>query len=128
MSFAHKCMLIIIHICRHICIYIHVHILIHIHKYIHIPQVIDYDSYRRRLKGLREKFELMETQGKGQSQTGQEVQAEIAKFEGKEHVARESYRLKNAGTKEEIVLARKTHDELINRVLVSTVVSQVWRG
>eukprot|EP01031_Cornospumella_fuschlensis_P028539 gene28539-34450_t len=87
-------------------------------------QVIDYDSYRRRLKGLREKYEQLEAQGKAQDKAGQELQAEIAKFQGKEHVAKESYNIKNATVKDEIVQAKEMHDELINSVLISTVVSQ----
>lgn len=87
-------------------------------------QLIDFDSYRRRLKGLREKREYLETQGKTNTSAGQENLAEIAKFETKEHVAKELYEQKNEALKNDILESRARYDSLMNELLVSVVVSQ----
>ncbi len=88
-------------------------------------QVIDYDSYRRRVKTIREKKESMESQGKTGTPAYNEVIQELAKFEGKEQVAKEGYEFKNSNTKEKILDARVRHDTLMNDVLVNIVVAQV---
>lgn len=87
-------------------------------------QLMDYDSYRRRLAGLREKKESLESQGKGGSKAGQENAADIAKFEGKENTAKELYEQKNEALKNDIIEARAQHDHLMNDLLVSVVVAQ----
>ena len=87
-------------------------------------QVIDYDSYRRRVKTIREKKEGMETQGKTGTPAYAETQQELAKFEGKEQVAKEGYEFKNGNTKEKILDARVRHDVLLNDLLVNLVVAQ----
>lgn len=87
-------------------------------------QLMDYDSYRRRLAGLREKKESLESQGKASSKAGQENAADIAKFEGKENTAKELYEQKNEALKNDIMEARAQHDHLMNDLLVSVVVAQ----
>lgn len=87
-------------------------------------QLIDFDSYKRRLKGLREKRETLESQGKANTTAGQENLADITKFEAKEHVARELYEQKNEALKNDIIEARAAHDMLMNDALVSIIVTQ----
>eukprot|EP00349_Pseudokeronopsis_sp_Brazil_P006004 CAMPEP_0202968046 /NCGR_PEP_ID=MMETSP1396-20130829/13158_1 /ASSEMBLY_ACC=CAM_ASM_000872 /TAXON_ID= /ORGANISM="Pseudokeronopsis sp., Strain Brazil" /LENGTH=448 /DNA_ID=CAMNT_0049693869 /DNA_START=1 /DNA_END=1347 /DNA_ORIENTATION=+ len=87
-------------------------------------QVIDYDSYRRRVKTIREKKESMEAQGKTGTPAYGETLQELSKFEGKEQVAKEGYEYKNANTKEKILGARATHDSLVNDLLINLVVAQ----
>jgi hypothetical protein len=87
-------------------------------------QIIDYDSYRRRVKTIREKKEGMETQGKTGTPAYAETTQELAKFEGKEQIAKEGYEFKNSNTKEKILNARVQHDNLMNDLLVNLVVAQ----
>jgi hypothetical protein len=87
-------------------------------------QVIDYDSYRRRVKGLHDKRDQLEAAGKGNTPAFTENAAEIAKFEGKEAQAKESYFNKNSNTKAKILDAREQHDLLMNDLLVNMLVTQ----
>eukprot|EP01040_Poterioochromonas_malhamensis_P006424 gene6424-6920_t len=87
-------------------------------------QLIDYDSYRRRVKGLKEKQEQYEQNGKGNTPAATENQAEIQKFTNKENNARELYHEKNNKTKEEILNAREQHDRVVDDLLVAVVVTQ----
>jgi amphiphysin len=87
-------------------------------------QIIDYDSYRRRVKTIREKKEGMEAQGKTGTPAYAEITQELAKFEGKEQVAKEGYEFKNCNTKEKILDARVQHDNLMNDLLINLVVAQ----
>lgn len=87
-------------------------------------QLIDYDSYKRRLKALKEKAESLEQAGKGGTTQAQENLQEIAKFENKEKLAKEGYEDKNLRTKQEIIRARQQSDNLMNDVLIASVVAQ----
>jgi hypothetical protein len=87
-------------------------------------QLIDYDSYRRRVKGLKEKQEGFEKNGKANTTAAQDNLQEIQKFEAKEKAAKENYEMTNTKTKQEILKAREQHDQLMNDVLVTSVVCQ----
>lgn len=87
-------------------------------------QVIDYDSYRRRVKGLHDKRDQLESSGKANTPAFTENAAEIAKFEGKEAQAKEGYVAKNSNTKAKILDAREQHDLLMNDILVNMLVTQ----
>lgn len=65
-----------------------------------------------------------QTQGKTGTPAYAETQQELAKFEGKEQVAKEGYEFKNGNTKEKILDARVRHDVLLNDLLVNLVVAQ----
>jgi hypothetical protein len=87
-------------------------------------QVIDYDSYRRRVKGLLDKRDQLEASGKANTPAFTENAAEIAKFQGKESQAKEGYIAKNNNTKAKILDAREQHDLLMNDILVNMLVTQ----
>lgn len=87
-------------------------------------QLIDFDSYRRRLKGLREKKEQLEAAGKGNTNAAQDNLAEIAKFENKEEIAKKLYNEKNAQAKQDIILAKSAHDLIMNECVAATIICQ----
>jgi chromosome segregation ATPase len=86
--------------------------------------LIDYDSYRRRVKGYKEKQQQYEENGKSTTTAAQENLAEITKFENKEKNAKETYEDKNYKTKQELLKAKDQHDRIMDDLLIATVVSQ----
>lgn len=84
--------------------------------------VIDYDSYRRRLKGLEQAYDVAKAQSK-QSKMD-DAKNEMLRFERKKETAYEAYQNQNTKVKGDIIAAKRQHDQLIDTLLVTTVVSQ----
>jgi hypothetical protein len=88
-------------------------------------QLIDYDSYRRRVKALKEKHQQYEENGKSTTTAAQENLAEITRFENKEKNAKELFEEKNYKTKQEFLKAKDQHDRIMDDLLIANVVCQV---
>jgi len=84
--------------------------------------VIDYDSYRRRLKGLEQAYDVAKAQSK-QSKMD-DAKNEMMRFERKKETAYEAYQNQNTKTKTDIIAAKRQHDQLMDTLLVTTVVCQ----
>lgn len=84
--------------------------------------VIDYDSYRRRLKGLEQAYDVARAQAK-QSKMD-DAKNEMMRFERKKETAYEAYQNQNSKVKGDIIAAKRQHDQLMDTLLVTTVVSQ----
>lgn len=87
-------------------------------------QVIDYDSYRRRVKVLHDKKEQLQAAGKANTPAFVENNNDIIRLEGKESVAKTSYEQKNDATKKKLLDAKAQHDSLMNNFLIATVACQ----
>jgi hypothetical protein len=103
----------------------------------------DYDSYRRRLKGLEQKRDAAEVltpilicgkfcypltlqqAGKGGSDKAAETLNEISKFENKVTNAEAAYTAQNQKTKVQILAAKELHDEMMDSMLINVLVTQV---
>mmetsp|Transcript_15377 Transcript_15377/g.23165 ORF Transcript_15377/g.23165 Transcript_15377/m.23165 type:complete len:443 (-) Transcript_15377:127-1455(-) len=81
--------------------------------------LIDCNSYSRRLKVLRSKYES----AKGKPNES-DVEAEVKKYEGKESKTKESYENLNNKCKQEIFAAKKAHDNLVDMQLITVLVTQ----
>lgn len=81
----------------------------------------DYDSYRRRLSGLKEKRDKAQAQGKDK----QELNAEVQRFEAKVEGAGQTYQEANHKAKSDIISAKGTHDQLMESLLITTAVCQL---
>lgn len=85
----------------------------------------DFDSYRRRLKALETKRDAAEAQGKGGTAAQADTIAEITKYEAKLQNAQGQYTAQNEKTKDDILAAKEVHDELLDTLLITAVVTQV---
>ena len=85
----------------------------------------DYDSYRRRSKALEAKKESLDSQGKGNTPAYTDLLAEIDKFKNKLELSKENYNNLNDKSKEDIVAAKRAHDQLMDMLVVTTIVCQV---
>jgi len=93
-------------------------------------KVIDFDSYRRRVKDLQHTKEKQTAKCAGEGATPGDQKAlehtiaEIARFEGKLEVAQDNYKEDNYKVKDDIIKAKLAHDQIMDLLLVSTVVCQ----
>lgn len=87
-------------------------------------KVTDYDSYRRRLKEKETKKEQLDAAGKGETPAGAELVAEIEKFQKKVQAGLEEYTHVNQKTKTDIVEAKRQHDQLMDQLIITTIVCQ----
>jgi hypothetical protein len=109
----------------------------------------DYDSYRRRLKALEQKrdaaevryclsslsrslwayttfcFRISQSTGKGGTEKAAEILAEITKFENKVATSESNYTAQNSKTKVQILVAKELHDEMMDAMLITVLVTQV---
>jgi hypothetical protein len=86
--------------------------------------VIDFDSYRRRLKALEQKKELSEKEKWPDAKLA-ELAQEIQKFETKRASSEAEYNTQNAKTKADILSAKLAHDHLMDLLLICVVTAQV---
>lgn len=86
--------------------------------------LIDYDSYRRRLKTLREKKASLESSGKGNSSSAQDNLAEIGKFEAKEKNAKEALDIKTQTIIEEVNAAKESYEDQIETSVITMIATQ----
>lgn len=87
-------------------------------------KVTDYDSYRRRLAEKEAKKQNLEAAGKGDTPAAADIQADIEKFQKKVQSGLEEYTYVNQKTKADIVNAKKQHDELMDQLIITTIVCQ----
>jgi len=87
-------------------------------------KVTDYDSYRRRLAEKEAKKQSLEAAGKGDTPAAVDVQADIEKFQKKVQSGLEEYTYVNQKTKADIVAAKRQHDELMDQLIITTIVCQ----
>ena len=86
--------------------------------------VKDFDSYRRRLKALEAKRDAAQAKEKKDDKAIQDAVNEVTRYEAKVDTSRMGYNDSNQLAKESIEAARSTHDELIDSLLITTVVCQ----
>lgn len=90
---------------------------------------VDYESYTRRIKVLKAKQEDLIEKGKAEKE-GEKTQAflhsqeEIEKIQNKLNSSQEHYEHHNTKSKADIVAARHSHDEIMDTLLVTTLVCQ----
>ena len=85
--------------------------------------ITDYDSFRRRLKGMEAK---RETKGAEMNQgTLGEVNREISHFQAKVQAGGKEYDELNEKIKRDMIATKITHDEVIETMLVTFVTAQV---
>jgi hypothetical protein len=93
-------------------------------------KVIDYDSYRRRVKDLHNTKEKQTVKCAGEGATAGDQKAlehtiaEIARFEAKLEVAQDKYKEDNYKVKSDIIKAKLAHDQIMDLLLLSTIVCQ----
>jgi len=87
-------------------------------------KLTDYDSYRRRLKEKEAKKEQLEAAGKGDTPAAAELQIEIEKFQKKVQSGLEEYTYVNQKTKADVVEAKRQHDQLMDQLIITTIVCQ----
>lgn len=87
-------------------------------------KVTDYDSYRRRLAEKEAKKQSLEAAGKGDTPAAADVQADIEKFQKKVQSGLEEYTYVNQKTKADVVAAKRQHDELMDQLIITTIVCQ----
>mmetsp|Transcript_25609 Transcript_25609/g.42735 ORF Transcript_25609/g.42735 Transcript_25609/m.42735 type:complete len:266 (+) Transcript_25609:99-896(+) len=90
-------------------------------------KLTDYDSFRRRLKEKEVKKETLENNNKGTAAHAAELekaQIEIEKFQRKVQTGLEEYVHLNQKAKVDIAAARNQHDELMDNLLLTTIVCQ----
>lgn len=68
---------------------------------------------------------IYQATGKGNTPAAADNIADIQKFKGKVATGEESYNFSNQKVKTEIVLARRTHDQLMEATLITLVTCQV---
>jgi hypothetical protein len=88
-------------------------------------QLVDYDAYRRRGRALKEKETHLEDVGRGNTPQALEIYQDRTKTEFKERHAKKLFEEKNKYTKEEILNARKEHDQLMQDLFITNIVCQV---
>ncbi len=81
--------------------------------------VIDYDSYRRRVKGIDSKIHG------ASSDKIPELEAELNKFKAKELFTKEQYDSITEKLNEDMINTRQFHDEIVDSCLITSVVCQV---
>lgn len=86
--------------------------------------VVDYDSYRRRLKNLKDKQALNRQQGKDVGNAAAEMKSEIDRYEAKTTSAELSYKDQNEKLKNKINQAKSMHDTLMDDFLITAIVTQ----
>jgi len=86
--------------------------------------VVDYDSYRRRLKNLQDKQQLNRQQGKDVGNAAAEMKAEIERYEAKKTSSENSYKDQNEKLKSKINQAKSMHDTLMDDFLINAIVTQ----
>jgi len=86
--------------------------------------VVDFDSYKRRLKSLQDKQQLNKQQGKDVGNAAAEMKTEIERFEAKKVAAESSYNDQNTKLKDKINQAKSMHDVLMDDLLITTIVTQ----
>jgi hypothetical protein len=84
--------------------------------------VVDFDSYRRRLKTLEAKKISIEATAK--EKVLLDLNTEIAKYTAKVSSAEQAYTEFNEKTKGDIIVNRVSHDELLDSLLVTSIVCQ----
>jgi hypothetical protein len=84
--------------------------------------VIDFDSYRRRLKTLETKKASIEATAK--EKVLLDLNTEIARYTAKVSSAEQAYIEFNTKTKEDIIRSRVSHDELLDSLLVTSIICQ----
>mmetsp|Transcript_34896 Transcript_34896/g.33191 ORF Transcript_34896/g.33191 Transcript_34896/m.33191 type:complete len:295 (-) Transcript_34896:488-1372(-) len=84
--------------------------------------VVDFDSYRRRLKTLEAKKMSIEATAK--EKVLLDLNTEIAKYTAKVSSAEQAYTEFNEKTKGDIIVNRVSHDELLDSLLVTSIVCQ----
>lgn len=93
-------------------------------------KLTDFDSYRRRLKGLEATKEKQVAKASGPGATPADQKAveatvaEIARFEGKREAAECAYNEDNKRVKEDIIKAKVAHDQMMDMLLITTIVCQ----
>ena len=93
-------------------------------------KLIDYDSYRRRLKGLqatREKQQSKIDSGTSSAADAKSLEstiAEISRFDAKLQTAEVNYKEDNTKVKDDIIKAKFAHDQLMDMLLITTIVCQ----
>eukprot|EP01038_Epipyxis_sp_PR26KG_P013936 gene13936-18692_t len=80
-------------------------------------QAIDYDAHRRRLREVEKKRDST-------AEPTEEQIADVVKWQGKVNNGKEMYAFHNDKAKTEIILAKQQHDELMDNLLITTVVCQ----
>lgn len=86
--------------------------------------LIDYDSYRRRLKSLRDKKASLESSGKGNSSAAQDNLAEIGKFEAKEKNMKEALDIKTQTILDDINTSRVEYEDQMETAIITMVATQ----
>lgn len=86
--------------------------------------VKDFDSYRRRLKGLETKRDAAVKDALPEPKLS-EIVAEVNKFQAKLVKSEEEYNATNSQTKGDIISAKLAHDHLLDFVFICTIVCQV---
>ena len=86
--------------------------------------VVDYDSYRRRLKNLQDKQQLNRQQGKDVGNAAAEMKGEIERYEAKKTSSENSYKDQNEKLKSKINQAKSMHDTLMDDFLINAIVTQ----
>ena len=86
--------------------------------------VVDYDSYRRRLKNLQDKQQINKQQGKDVGNAAAEMKSEIERYEAKKTAAESSYNDQNTKLKAKINQAKSMHDALMDDFLITSIVTQ----
>mmetsp|Transcript_20377 Transcript_20377/g.18517 ORF Transcript_20377/g.18517 Transcript_20377/m.18517 type:complete len:465 (-) Transcript_20377:28-1422(-) len=86
--------------------------------------VKDYDSHRRRLKGLESKRDTLQAQGKGNSTSYLEAVAEINRFTNKVQSSYDYYIERNSTSKKDILDVKKAHDKLVDILLITVLTCQ----
>lgn len=93
-------------------------------------KLTDFDSYRRRVKQLYSTKEKQEAKMAGANPTASDTKSleftigEIARFEAKLQIAEAGYKEDNYKVKDDIIKAKLAHDQLLDLLLVTTVVCQ----
>ena len=90
-------------------------------------KLIDYDSYRRRLRDLgatKDKQASKENPTASDLKSLDTTVSELARFTAKLDVAEGLYKVENDVVKDDIIKAKFAHDQLLDMLLVTTIVSQ----
>lgn len=93
-------------------------------------KLIDYDSYRRKVKNLYTNKEKQEIKINNEPTNLSEVKnlefiiSEISRFEAKLQTAEICYKEDNYKGKDEIIKAKLAHDQLLDYLLITTIVCQ----
>lgn len=93
-------------------------------------KLTDYDSYRRRVRDLERTKEKQTVRCAAENASASDQKAlentiaEIARFEGKLEVAQDKYKTDNYKVKDDIIKSKLAHDQILDLLLVSTIVCQ----